>query len=365
MGEHGAHHEMQVPGRDRLAVHAREMIEHGIAVAALVLPIGFLDFPIMDQRIMRMPAGRESVSEGEFGLLQRRERVFEERTLWHLPYLLGDRAIGGIGVLGGFDGELDAVRVWLEDTQAAVRGTKSVRAQMYFMIAIPDYAAGAVGAGLVAGESDSCEAYALDQRLYVKQFLDRVLFLLEHKHIVPRRKMMRTTRMCWSAAALSGLVLCGCATRPPTRAEYASLPPLDSGWSRVYLSAGKESGIKVWSVHQVGPAYINGQLVGNLAKDEHLVVDVLPGHYEAYCSPEEPDKNFTDKRQFTFAAGETRHLACDMAPKGAGAYFGLIGALASTYLTQTYLTDEPMEPNSRLVAYKKLSPADASVARTP
>jgi hypothetical protein len=56
MGEHGTHHEMQVPGRDRLAIHAREMIERGIAVAALVLPIGFLDFPIMDQRIMRMPA---------------------------------------------------------------------------------------------------------------------------------------------------------------------------------------------------------------------------------------------------------------------------------------------------------------------
>ena len=28
-----------------------------------------------------------------------------------------------IRILGGFDGELDAVRVWLEDTQAAVRGT--------------------------------------------------------------------------------------------------------------------------------------------------------------------------------------------------------------------------------------------------
>jgi hypothetical protein len=70
MGEHGAHHEMQVPGRDRLAVHAREVIERGIAVAALVLPISFLDLPIMDQRIMRMPAGRESVAEGEFGLLQ-------------------------------------------------------------------------------------------------------------------------------------------------------------------------------------------------------------------------------------------------------------------------------------------------------
>ena len=123
MGEHGAHHEMQVPGRDRLTVHAREVIESGIAVAALVLPVGFLDFPIMDQRIMRMPAGRESVAEGEFGLLEGRKRVFEKRALLHLPYLLGHRAIGGIGVLGRFDGELDAIRVWLEDTETALRGT--------------------------------------------------------------------------------------------------------------------------------------------------------------------------------------------------------------------------------------------------
>jgi hypothetical protein len=99
------------------------VIERGVAIAALVLPIGFLDLPIMDQRVMRMAAGRESVAEGEFRLLQGRERVFEKRALLHLPYLLSHRAIGGIGVLGGFDGELDASRVWLEDTQAAVRGT--------------------------------------------------------------------------------------------------------------------------------------------------------------------------------------------------------------------------------------------------
>jgi hypothetical protein len=55
--------------------------------------------------------------------LEGRERVFEKRALLHLPYLLSHRAIGGIGILGGFDGELDAIRVWLEDPQAAVRGT--------------------------------------------------------------------------------------------------------------------------------------------------------------------------------------------------------------------------------------------------
>jgi hypothetical protein len=62
MGEHGAHHEMQVPGRDRLTVHAREVIESGIAVAALVLPVGFLDFPIMDQRLLKQEAKRSAMS---------------------------------------------------------------------------------------------------------------------------------------------------------------------------------------------------------------------------------------------------------------------------------------------------------------
>ena len=156
------------------------------------------------------------------------------------------------------------------------------------------------------------------------------------------------------AAMLIAVALSGCVTRPVARAEYSGVPPLESGWSRVYLSAGKMNGIKLWSVEQVGPVYINGQLVGNSAKDEHLIVDVLPGTYEAYCSPEAPDKNFTEKRQFTFKAGETRYLACNMASKGAGMYFGLIGALASTYLTKTYLSDEPMDSKSRLVAYKKL-----------
>lgn len=168
-----------------------------------------------------------------------------------------------------------------------------------------------------------------------------------------------------SAALVLTLIISGCATRPIPRPDYSGLPPLEDGWSRLYLSAGKMSGIKLWSVHQVGPVYINDQLVGNNAKDEHFIVDVRPGTYEATCSPGDPDKNFVEKRQFTFKAGETRYLACDMAPKGAGMYFGLIGALASEYLTKTYLSDEPIDSKSRLVEYKKLkAEPDTSVART-
>lgn len=162
------------------------------------------------------------------------------------------------------------------------------------------------------------------------------------------------SRILLTAVALSSLILSSCATRPVTRSVYSGLPPLENGWTRVYLSAGKMSGIKLWSVHQVGPVYINNQRVGSTAKDEHSIVDVLPGTYEAYCAPEEPDKNWAEKRQLTFGAGETHYLACDMEPKGAGMYFGLIGALASDYLTKTVLNEKPMDPTSRLVAYTKL-----------
>src|SRR6266487_904686 len=126
-------------------------------------------------------------------------------------------------------------------------------------------------------------------------------------------------------------------------------------FSAVVATALIMTGVKLWSVHQVGPVFINNQNVGSTAKDEHFVVDLLPGIYEAYCTPEQSEKNFIEKRQFTFKAGETRYFACDMGPKGPGMYFGLIGVLASEYLTQTYLEERPMDnPNSKLVSYKKL-----------
>jgi len=158
-------------------------------------------------------------------------------------------------------------------------------------------------------------------------------------------------------AAAFALALSGCASRPATRVEYSGLPSLENGWSRVYLSAGVMSGVKLWSVHQVGPVFINDQRVGSNAKDEHTIVDLHPGTYEVYCTPEEPEKNLTEKHQFTFVAGETRYLACDMEPKGAGMYFGLIGAIASEHLTKSYFQDRPIDANSKLVSYRKLPSA--------
>lgn len=150
-------------------------------------------------------------------------------------------------------------------------------------------------------------------------------------------------------------ILTGCAARPAIRQEHVGLPPLESSWSRMYVSAGFMNGIKLWSVHQVGPVFVNNELVGTTAEDEHLAIDLPPGTYEAYCTPEQPYKNFIEKRQVTFMAGETRHFACDMDSKGVGLAFGLIGALASEYVTKTYLEERPMDnPKSKLVSYKKL-----------
>jgi hypothetical protein len=178
---------------------------------------------------------------------------------------------------------------------------------------------------------------------------------------------MRHVAISWAATALVPLLLVGCAARPPARAEYPGIiAPLQEGWGRVYVSAGKMDGMtKLSSVYQVGPVYLNGQQVGSTAKGEHFIIDLLPGTYEASCSPEEPDKNFTEQRPFRLAAGQTKYLACEMVPKGPGMYFGLVGALASTYLTKTYLTETPLEAGSRLVAYTRLGDPAAPLARAP
>ena len=156
-------------------------------------------------------------------------------------------------------------------------------------------------------------------------------------------------------AVTATALLAGCAARPPERDAIASLPTLDSGLSRVYVTAGEAPyGVRLWSVHQVGPVSFNGNQVGTTAKGEHFVVDLPPGEYEVACSPSEPEKNYTEKSQMTFTAGATHYLACDLTNKGAGGYFGAIGALASEYVTKTFLVERPLYPDSKLVTYTKV-----------
>src|SRR6478735_5815993 len=84
MGGHGAHDEVQVAGGDRLPIHAREVL-HGLGVVlALVLAMGLLNFPIVDDVLVLLAGRGVSIGERELRLLERRQRVFEERTLLHL-----------------------------------------------------------------------------------------------------------------------------------------------------------------------------------------------------------------------------------------------------------------------------------------
>jgi hypothetical protein len=163
-------------------------------------------------------------------------------------------------------------------------------------------------------------------------------------------KFMFSKSMC---ICITLAFLTGCASKPMPRLAYTDIPPLKSGWSRVKITSGKHGWARLWTTEQLGPVFINDQPVWDAAKDEYIVIDLLPGSYKLSWTPRASEKIYTEKRQFTFRAGETRHFACDVAPKGAGSYFGLIGALASDYLYKTYLEERPMDnPNSNPVAYK-------------
>lgn len=155
------------------------------------------------------------------------------------------------------------------------------------------------------------------------------------------------------------LILVGCASLPTHRPKYSdNVPPLENGMSRLKITSGKLSWARLRSVEQVGPVFINDRQVWSSVIDEYIIVDLLPGVYELSWTPTEPYKIYTEKRKVTLEAGEIRHFACDMAQKGAGMYFGLIGTLASEYLYKSYLEERPMDnPNSTFVAYKVFNQA--------
>lgn len=172
-----------------------------------------------------------------------------------------------------------------------------------------------------------------------------------------RNTMVRISNLL--AIIVIAVILVGCASRPAPRPMYiADVPLLERGMSRLKITSGKWMWTRLWAVGQVGPVFINDRQIWSSAIDEYIIVDLLPGIYEISWTPGDPDayKVFTEKRKVTLEAGEIRHFACDMAQKGAGMHFGLIGALASEYLTKTYLEERPMDnPDSILVAYKVLN----------
>lgn len=149
-------------------------------------------------------------------------------------------------------------------------------------------------------------------------------------------------------------LLTSCAASPPVRNELTTLPSLSKGSGRILIDAGKMNGIKLWSVHQVGPVFLNEKDIGSTAKNEYIAVDVNPGTYEAHCTQAEPVKNFIKKTNITIKAGQTKSFACDMSTYGSGGAFGILGALASDYLTQSFLIEREISEDSKLVSHKRL-----------
>lgn len=171
--------------------------------------------------------------------------------------------------------------------------------------------------------------------------------------------LIRIKSMIIIMIILSLILMVGCASIPK-RAEYKPLPPLENGSSRVYFSTGcwqifGGEDCRGVSLPFNTPILINNRTVGIASENEFIIIDFLPGTYEGYCIPAQRDKNFTEKRQLMLKAGETRYYSCNMAQKGAGMFFGLIGALVSDYLTKTFLDEQKVIPSGVLVSYKKFS----------
>lgn len=162
--------------------------------------------------------------------------------------------------------------------------------------------------------------------------------------------------------ALSFTLLVGCASRPEPREAINPLPTVENGWGRLYFTAGKYQHsfqVDVKLKEHVGPIFINNQNIGSTAYREYIAVDLPPGSYEAYCTPEEPLKNLPEKRQIVVQAGDQQYFACDVIPKGS-ASLGLLGIALADYLSATVLVERPLAGDSKLVGYSKIKPSSTS-----
>lgn len=175
--------------------------------------------------------------------------------------------------------------------------------------------------------------------------------------------MMKKTFLVVLLAALVG-----CAAQPTPRSQLATpLPTLDKAYARLSFTAGKyktswNHDLKI--KEHVGPVFINNQMVGMTAYREYFIVDVQPGTYEAYCTPEEPLKNKNEKRQITANAGDQIFFQCDVVPNPIALSMGLIGLALVEYASSTVLVEAPLPSDSKLVAYTKLQSVESSDAES-
>ena len=161
---------------------------------------------------------------------------------------------------------------------------------------------------------------------------------------------MRTFQAVLIVSAVSLLTACAGQT-PPARQPVAKVPPLDPKVSRVLVASGmrdrgETTGATLTTTRQVGPVYVDGKWAGDLGQNEYIVVDVKPGVHEVGCSPLEPVRNYVEVRKVVFEPGQTKSLVCDMATAR--------GELGEKYLSKTYVEPRGINPQSKVVDYKKI-----------
>lgn len=203
-------------------------------------------------------------------------------------------------------------------------------------------------------------------------------------------------------AALVTLALLSQAQADPPKHPLKSseldraVPPLDPNRVRLVIytgrseSAGSAEFSQLSGTHETGQIFLNDRAVGTMAKGSYFVVDVMPGRYEAQWIPDEPEKGvYVEPENFTFVAGETRYLTCNlkapivpisalsMLPIVGGAVGGAImGAAeakkaaaanrgtADNFSKKAIIRDRPMEKDTRFVSYTKsdfgAKPSDAN-----
>jgi len=155
--------------------------------------------------------------------------------------------------------------------------------------------------------------------------------------------------------ALVAFVISSCASMPaPREALVTELPPLNDSHARVYFNSGKYGLITMKFETQVGPVLLDDIEIGTTAKDEYFVVDLMPGTQTVKCTPKTPNKNFSKEVEFTFNAGETTYISCDMKGTGAG-FFGALGVIFAKYITETFPKEVSLaDMKGTLVAYTQL-----------
>lgn len=186
---------------------------------------------------------------------------------------------------------------------------------------------------------------------------------------------------------LAFTMLASCAARPPAREAIAVLPSLESGWARLYFSAGVidmpyRPNVDARFNHQLGPVFVDEVNVGSPANGEYIVVDVKAGSHALRWQPhEQAEKLDSVIEKIDLSSGQTKYFACDTKVFNVAGYSGLsasgiaFGAIGGAV---SQMGDKPaveksargvlveknqIDSSSRLVGYFKYD--EASVSKKP